>query len=103
MKGTQRPPWGTTARATLETLASRAYHWRMDLKVTKARAGKHGTKLTTTTGVVGYVAPDVPTAALEGLLGKLLAKAVDLKQQGSSNDHATTVGAGCNPKVSVSI
>lgn len=86
----------------LETLASRAYHLRMDLKVTKARTRTNGTKLTTTTGVVGYVAPDVPTAALEGLRGKLLAKTVEPKHLGSSNAHVTTFDAGCNPKVTVS-
>ncbi|MDT8992769.1 hypothetical protein RQP54_17990 [Curvibacter sp. APW13] len=75
----------------------------MESKIIRAQRGKPATKHTTTDGVVGYVAPDVPTAALEGLLGKLLAKAVDLKPQGSSNDHATTAGAGCTPKVSVSI
>lgn len=75
----------------------------MDLKATRARIRTHGTKLTTTSGVVGYMAPDVPTEALEGLRGKLLAKTVDSKQQGSSNDQAPAVGAGCNPKVTDSI
>lgn len=107
MKSNQRPPWGHTGKvalkAALETLSSRAYHWRMERKVTKAQKGKLGTKFTTTNGVVGYVASEVPTAALEGLLAKLLTKAGDLKQEGSSNDHATTVAAGCNSQVSVSI
>lgn len=51
----------------------------------RAKISSPTTKWTATAEFVGYVAPEVPDAALEGLLGKLLARSVDLKSTRTAN------------------
>jgi hypothetical protein len=46
----------------------------MDSKIIPAHNGKHVTKIKTPNGTVGYVASDVPMAAIEGLYRKLMAR-----------------------------
>jgi hypothetical protein len=50
----------------------------MDSKVILVQNGKFVTKITTSNGVIGFVAFDVDEKALEGLLNKLLARKVEL-------------------------
>lgn len=68
--------WGTAPVLTyLAPLAPHAYHSPMPSRVKNPEKKRAFIKVTTPCGVVGFVASDVPIAALEGLYAKLLAKA----------------------------
>lgn len=51
----------------------------------QAKFSSPTTRWTATAEFVGYVAPEVPDAALEGLLGKLLARSADLERTRTAN------------------
>lgn len=67
------------------SLVWHAYDCRMKSKGVRAKNSSPTTKWTGTAEFVGYVAPEVPDAALEGLLGKLLARSVDLERTRTAN------------------
>ncbi len=94
-----------TIKLWLANLALRAYHSLMDSKIIPAHNGKFVTKLTTPDGVVGYVASDVPMAALEGLHRKLVARLAKLeaKKESTTNELKTASRAGRSSKVSISV
>ena len=50
------------------------------VEVITAQNGKEVTKIVTASGVVGFIASDVPLAAIEGLYKKLLAQQEKLNQ-----------------------
>ena len=53
---------------------------RDTVEVITARNGKQVTKIVTAAGVVGFIASDVPLAAIEGLYQKLLVQQEKLNQ-----------------------
>lgn len=53
---------------------------REAVEVIPAQNGKNVTKIVTASGVVGFIASDVPVAAIEGLYQKLLVQREKLNQ-----------------------
>lgn len=51
----------------------------------QAKISSPTARWTATAEFVGYVAPEVPDAAMEGLLGKLLSRSIDLKNTPTAN------------------
>jgi hypothetical protein len=52
----------------------------MNLKLLPAHNGKHVTKITTTSGVVGVFASDVPAGAIEVMLARALKRQKEMSQ-----------------------